>query len=311
MIVKRNFSLIKIFGYIRTEFLVSVGVSSVAFGVLFSQDRPLSLPFSVAAILGTALAIFIGFRNNTAYARWWEARTAWANITHASRILARLVYTFTDAHRHQQNYEADRSARFKREMIYRQIAWVHALRLQLRNQSTWEELRPLLPADEYEEVVARHHKPNALHLIMGRHLYEAMANGTLGGFDSFQIEGQLGALASYQGVCERIKKTPLLRQYDYFTRAFLYVFILMLPWCLVGDFARLEAPALLIPVSVILATIFSIINKVGEVNEDPFEHRITDVPLLALCTTIERDLREMLGEQELPALAVPHAGYLF
>jgi putative membrane protein len=138
-----------------------------------------------------------------------------------------------------------------------------------------------------------------------------MADGTLGGFDSFQMEGQLLALANAQGGCERIKNTPLLRQYDYFTRVFLYTFIFLLPFSLIGDFVRLEKAWLMIPVSVIIAFVFAIIGKVGEVNEDPFENRITDVPLTAMCNTIERDLREMLGETDLPPRTQPENGILF
>ena len=137
-----------------------------------------------------------------------------------------------------------------------------------------------------------------------------MANGTLAGFDSFQMEGQLLSLANYQGGCERIKNTPLLRQYDYFTRVFLYTFMLLLPFCLIADFTKLNIDYLMIPVSVTISFVFSIIGKVGEVNEDPFEDKITDVPLTALCNTIERDLREMLGEKELPEKLTPEKGFL-
>jgi putative membrane protein len=138
-----------------------------------------------------------------------------------------------------------------------------------------------------------------------------MADGTLGGFDSFQMEGQLLALANYQGGCERIKNTPLLRQYDFFTRLFLYVFMLLLPWALVADFVRMESLWLMVPISVLISFVFAILGKVGAVNEDPFENRITDVPLSALCNTIERDLREMLGESQLPAKMQPQNGFLY
>jgi putative membrane protein len=67
----------------------------------------------------------------------------------------------------------------------------------------------------------------------------------------------------------------------------------------------------MIPVSVIISFVFAIIGKVGEVNEDPFENRITDVPMTAMCNTIERDLREMLGETDLPPRAEPRDGFLF
>ncbi|MBL7753764.1 MAG: hypothetical protein JNM44_04745 [Chitinophagaceae bacterium] len=138
-----------------------------------------------------------------------------------------------------------------------------------------------------------------------------MADGTLGGFDSFQMEGQLLALANYQGGCERIKNTPLLRQYDFFTRLFLYAFIFVLPFCCITDLAKMNLDWLAIPVSLFISFVFAILGKVGEVNEDPFENRITDVPLLALCNTIERDLLDMLGGSELPEKMEPQNGFLF
>jgi putative membrane protein len=169
----------------------------------------------------------------------------------------------------------------------------------------------LLSAQAFADLEKANNKPNVLHLLTGRAIYAAMANGTLGGFDSFQLEGQLLALANAQGGCERIKNTPLLRQYDYFTRVFLYTFMLLLPFALIGDFVRLEMAWLMVPVSVVISFVFAIIGKVGEVNEDPFENRITDVPMTAMCNTIERDLREMLGETDLPPRAEPQDGFLF
>jgi putative membrane protein len=125
------------------------------------------------------------------------------------------------------------------------------------------------------------------------------------------MEGQLLALANYQGGCERIKNTPLLRQYDFFTRVFLFAFMLLLPFSLIGDFTKVKMDYLMIPVSIIISFVFAIIGKVGEVNEEPFENRITDVPLTALCNTIERDLREMLGVTYLPKRLEPENGFLY
>lgn len=196
-------------------------------------------------------------------------------------------------------------------MIYKVIAWVHALRLHLRKQDNWQELKPFLSEKEFSEIQKSQNKPNLIHLISGRKIYYAMANGTLAGFDSFQMEGQLLALANYQGGCERIKNTPLLRQYDFFTRVFLYTFILLLPFSLIGDFTKMNMDYLMIPVSITISFVFAIIGKVGEVNEDPFENRITDVPLTAMCNTIERDLREMLGETDLPKKLEAENGFLY
>jgi putative membrane protein len=311
MIVKRNFNPIKVIQYVKTELIFAVAISVMVF-VLHKQGvTAISFPFSIAAILGSALAIFIAFRNNSSYSRWWEARTLWGGIINSSRVLARLIITFTDSHSHQQNYDKERSELFKKEMIYKVIAWVHALRLHLRKQDNWQELKPFLSEQEFIELQKSQNKPNFIHLISGKKIYEAMANGTLGGFDSFQMEGQLLALANYQGGCEKIKNTPLLRQYDFFTRVFLYTFMLLLPFSLIGDFTKMNIDYLMISVSIIISFVFAIIGKVGEVNEDPFENRITDVPLTAMCNTIERDLREMLGETDLPKKLEPENGFLY
>lgn len=311
MIIKRIFNPIKVIQYVKIELLFAVTIAVMVF-ILHKQNlTSITLPFSISAILGSALAIFIAFRNNNSYSRWWEARTLWGGIINSSRVLARLIITFTDSHAHQQNYDKERSEQFKKEMIYKVIAWVHALRLHLRKQDNWQELKPFLSEKEFLEMEKAQNKPNYLHMSSGKKIYEAMANGTLAGFDSFQMEGQLLALANYQGGCERIKNTPLLRQYDFFTRLFLYTFILLLPFSLIGDFTKMNIDYLMIPVSIIISFVFAIIGKVGEVNEDPFENRITDVPLTAMCNTIERDLREILGETDLPKKLEPENGFLY
>jgi ion channel-forming bestrophin family protein len=310
MIIKRNFNPVRVVTYVKWELAFSIVLSSIAFGLYHGLHVKWIIPFSVSAILGSALAIFIAFRNNTAYGRWWEARTQWGSIINSSRVLARLIITFTDSHAHQQAYDKTRSERFKREMVRALIAWPHALRIHLRKQNTWTELDSFLTEDDRRALSTASNKPNVLHLLMGRKIYEAMSNGTLGGFDSFQMEGQLLTLANCQGACERIKNTPLLRQYHYFTRLFLYTFMALLPFSLVGDFDKNDMSFAMIPVSVLIAFVFSIIGKVGEVNEDPFENQMTDVPLSAMCNTIERDLLEMLGEQNLPHKHEPIEGFL-
>jgi putative membrane protein len=156
-------------------------------------------------------------------------------------------------------------------------------------------------------------KPNLLQLQLGRKIYQAMANGTLGGFDSFQMEGQLMALANHQGGCERIKNTPLPRQYDFFTRVFVLAFAALLPFGVLGFFSGPEWAGLswlVIPICICVSGVFVIMERTGAANEDPFENRVTDVPLTAMCNTIERDLLEMLGEAQRPAKEQAVNGYL-
>ncbi|MEZ4961120.1 MAG: bestrophin family ion channel [Saprospiraceae bacterium] len=315
MILKRNFHPLKVLAYVWQEVLFAF-VWSVVVWVLFTYGgvKSLALNFTPIGVLGSALAIFVAFRNNSAYGRWWEARQIWGSIVNASRTFARLVVTFTDSHAHQANYDRERSERFKKEMVYRQIAWAHALRLHLRRQNDWEILQPFLPAQEYSDLVAKQNKPNYLQQLMGRRIYQAMGDGTLGGFDSFQMEGQLASLANYLGNAERIKDTPLPRQYDFFTRLFVYTFATLLPLGLLSFFNQENSLRLawaIVPLATVIAAVFTIMEKTGAANEDPFENRTTDVPMTSLCNTIERDLREQLGETDLPAKLEPAQGYLF
>ena len=315
MIVKRNFHPARVWAYIHRPMLFVLLWSTVIW-ILFAAGVPqiASISFVPVGIMGSALAIFVAFRNNSAYARWWEARTLWGGIVNSSRVLARLVITFTDSHAHQANYEQGRSERFKQEMVYACIAWAHALRLHLRRQSGRDEVQRLLPEQDFDALQRSHNPPNYLQLLMGRKIYGAMASGILAGFDSFQLEGQLLALANYQGSCERIKNTPLPRQYDFFTRMFVYAFATALPFGLINLVAGagLQAHAwLTVPLSLVLAGMFVIMERTGAAVEDPFENKVTDVPLSALCLGIERDLREMLGEGDLPPEPKPEKGYLF
>lgn len=315
MIIKRNFQPHKVLSYIWRETLYALllaGVVYVGFRMLPAGGQ-LAVPFVPIGVLGSALAIFVAFRNNSAYGRWWEARQLWGNLVHYSRVFARLIMTFVDSHRHTAQFNPEAAAPFQREMVRRQIAFAHALRLHLRRQESWEDLRPFLPEAEYTELLGKQNKPNWILYRQGSRIYDAMANGTLQGFDSFQLEGCLAQFANYQGACERIKDTPLPRQYDFFTRLFVWLFATVLPFGLLSLFTAAPALAwLIIPLSVLIAGVFTIMEKTGAVNEDPFENRITDVPLTALCNTIERDLLEQLGgEQVLPEKLQPVDGYLF
>lgn len=311
MIVKRIFNPLKVARYLRAELALSVGVSLAVYFLFQKGVAQVGLPFSIAAILGSALAIFVAFRNNNAYARWWEARTLWGGIVNNSRILLRQIIANADHAVATGKASVEQASAFKTEMAYRQIAFAHALRLHLRRQPHGDEYRHLLSEHELAALQGKQNIPNLLLQTQGIRIKEAIRTELLGPFDNISLEPTLAGFNNFQGSCERIKNTPLLRQYDFFTRLFLLVFMLLLPFCLIGDFAKMNIAALMPPVSVLISFVFATLGKVGEVNEDPFEHRITDVPMTAICNTIERDLREMLGEVNLPPKIEPHDGYLF
>ncbi len=311
MILKENFDPRKVVPYVWRELTVSTVTASAAYVLVeIAQVKEAILPFAPIAMLGTAMAILLAFRNNTSYSRWWEASTLWQTIHTQSRIFARLVMTFVDSHSHTPSYDPARAADFQRSMINRQIAWANALRLSLRGQKDWHEIQAYLSDDEYQSMLKQENKPGYLMLQHGKSIYAAMANGTLQGFDSFQLENALAQLTAQEGMAKRLKTTPVPRQYDYFTRLFVYLLILLLPFGLLSILPGGQT-WLMIPFAVLLSFVFAILERIGAVNEHPFENRITDVPLTAICRNIERDLLATLGQEELPPALTPQDGYLF
>lgn len=312
MILRKIFNPIAVVRYMQMELIASTVLSVAVFFLYHTRQlEKVSLPFSVAAILGSALAIFLAFRNNNAYNRWWEARTIWGSIINNSRIFARQIIANADHASAVGKASSEAVNRYKKELIYRQIAFAHALRLHLRLENKWEELMPLLSEKEYAELLTKNNKPNSLLLNQGNSIKEGMRSEILGAFDNISLEPTLAGFNNFQGACERIKNTPLLRQYHFFTKLFLFAFMGMLPFSLIADFSKMGAPALMIPLSILVSFVFGVMGKVGEVNEDPFENKITDIPMTSICNTIERDLKEMLDGIDLPAKLMPEKGFVF
>ncbi|HNP70896.1 MAG TPA: bestrophin family ion channel [Kouleothrix sp.] len=312
MIIKRNFDPRKVATYVWKDVTLALAVAVAVYAAVALLGWSfVALSFAPIGLLGAALSIFLAFRANTSFARWGEAAQAWAAITAASRVFGRLVVTFTDSHRHTPQYKEELAEAFKRELVYRQIAWANALRLELRGQASWREIEQFLPPADSAALRQQPNKPLYLMKRQGQRIYDGMASGTLQGFDSFQMEGQLAVLAAQQAVCERIKAIPIPRQYDYFTRVFVRVFVVLLPFFLAKTLVADGVPWLVVPLSGVIAFLFTVIERTGAVNEDPFENHITDVPLSAACREIERDLRAMLGEADLPPSLEAQDGYLF
>lgn len=313
MIVKRTLKPSRILAYTWRELLL-VGVIATAVCALRIERGAalVVLPFGPLGVLGTALAILLGFRNNTGYARWWEARTIWGQIASGCRALARqLAASLDSAGKVGKGGGPEALAAYKRELLYRLIAFPHALRLQLRRQDAWDQLAPLLPAAELARARAAANPPGAVLQGLAERLKDGVREEKLGQFDPISLEPGLTALQAAQAGCERIKATPMLRQYEYFARWFVWTFLALLPPSLLALFPPDDSRWLVIPLSLAIGFVYAITARTGQVTEDPFENRIHDVPMTAICTTIERDLRDLLGESPLPPPAEPVDGYLY
>ena len=269
---------------------------------------PLVISFLPLGTIGTAVAITLGFRNNSAYERFWEARTAWGGIVNQSRTFARQllsVYLPPVAH-----LETEDLLDLHRSFMYRQIAFAHALRMHLRreeltNSACWTQLGLLLSADELTILQQAINKPNCLLTLQSKayaRFSDSLDNSL---FRQIQLETILAEFTQLQGKCERIKNTPLPRQYAFFTKLFVWIFVGLIPFGLVGELGWST-----IPISVLLSWIFVTLEQVGDYTENPFEGSINDVPMSALCQTIEMEGKEWLGEADLPKALQPIDGIL-
>lgn len=265
------------------------------------------IPLPLVAMLSTALAIFLAFRNNSAYDRWWEARKIWGGIVNTSRTLGRQITSFTLlSDRPDGEIES-----FRREFIYRHLAWINALRIQLRSQNDFSVIRPFLSDAEYDWTGQRQNRATQIVQKQGLRLSEARRDGLISESRYHELlDESLTSLYDLQGKAERIKNTPLPRQYDYFPRLFLFLFVTLLPSGMVTELEKVQCTWLVIPLATCVAFMFYVLMRVGEFNEDPFDGRMTDTPMDALCRTIEIDLREQLGETRLPPQAEPVDGIL-
>lgn len=274
---------------------------AIAVAYTFGGWKALALPGLPLSTMGSAIGIFLAFRTNSAYERWWEARILWGGLVNASRTLARQVLTMID----RESGSREPSA-LQRRLLHLQIAFVTAMRCHLRRQNPFPELTTLLGQAAVEDLRNHNNVPSALLLQKAAALQEAKEAGLLTDFRWMQIDGTLTELASLLGGCERIKSTPLPRQYDFFPRVLVTVYCALLPLGLV------EGMGLLTPLaSTLVSFIFVALDTVGRDIEAPFEGTLHDTPLTAISRTIEINLRQLFGDRNIPPEVKPVDGFLY
>lgn len=275
-------------------FLVAgVGVALVHFHVSPGARIP-SLPL---AVVGGALGIFVSFRTNSAYARWWEGRQLWGRLVNASRTLCSQTVGYL-------GYEgAAPAARATAEAIVRRhVAYVHALRVVLRTQDLRSDVdvRAFL-ADEEHGRLAK--ETNPCHALAHAN-YEAVAAAQRSGhIDTNQllaIDETLRTILDVQGGCERLKRTPMPAGYAFIAQRVIFLFSILFPLATVAELGWW-----VVLVNVLVCLPFLLISEAGRVLEDPFTTFWNGLPLMTLARTIEVNLRQRLGETDLPPIPVP------
>lgn len=253
-----------------------------------------ALPISV---MGIAIAFYVGFKNSQAYERFWEARTIWGGVVNTSRSWAIGVLDMV----RPLDGDDGASKAIHRELVYRHLAWIHALRLTLRGETTAAEVvRPFLPEGEFEGLSKHPSLPLALLHRQSERIEELVAEGRVVGIVTHQdFRTSLRELVTQQGQCERIKNTPLVPHYTMAATLFVRIFVFLVPFALVEALADPTEWAV-VPMSAIIGWMFDSMDRIGKYTEDPFSGTATDIPMTALCRNIERDLRGLLGETDLP-----------
>ena len=296
----------------------------------------LVMPVLPVTLIGIAVSLYLGFKSVSAYNRWWEARKAWGSIVTNSRIWTMQVQSLIYHNTHETPTEVTV------ELIYRHLAWINAVAFLLRRTSrlktsertrifTYRRIGHYTPTIHHdpdsfgrflrpEEYAAARTYNNPAAFLLRKQAESLRAMVKSGYLDSVRLCEMMEILGRFdraQDISERIKRTPFPRLIAHFGLVFTWIFILLLPFAFLDvfeteagrhNFSTIVSHRFmftLVPFSMLIAWVFYMMEKVSDSSEDPFEGGVNDVPISAMCRTIEIDLKQALGEADIPALLEP------
>lgn len=334
MIVNKSVGLLKVLQWTGHHIVWLTFLMAATAALYYFDLISFHIPWLPISVIGTAVAFYVGFKNSQSYDRMWEARKIWGGIVNDSRTWGMMVGSFISNFFAEQAASEAELSKIKRRLIYRHVGWLYAHRSQLLLPTSWEhisqgghmtrtaefyqktfgiglvddevtqiELRHFLPKGEYERLI--NYKNTATQIIneQSRDLQQLRERGLIEDFRHMEMATMLKSFYTLQGKNERIKKFPLPRQYANMSRYFVGIFIALLPFSMIPALMEVGAYGvwLAIPVSVLVGWVYITMELVGDYSENPFEGMANDIPMLSLCRVIEIDLREMLGETDLPS----------
>jgi ion channel-forming bestrophin family protein len=283
--------------------ILAVMILSVAVDYFHAVLSHRSLIFTAVpfTIIGLALSIFLGFRNSAAYDRYWEGRRLWGDLVITSRILARQVFSLVASDAPSAGVgTGEELFLLRRRMVYKTIAFAHALRHHLRGTDGGKDLALLLGEEDFRSVLASVNPPEAILRSLGADLRLCLARRLVGEPLAASLDGSLNTLDRILGGCERIKSTPIPFSYTLLLHRTAYLYCFLLPFGLV-DTVGIATPL----VAGLVSYTFFGLDALGDEIEEPFGNSPNDLPLAALSRNIEINLREGLGESDLPKPLAP------
>ncbi|MCY0968055.1 bestrophin family protein [Chryseobacterium wangxinyae] len=288
----------------------------------------IAIPWTVVSLLGTATAFIVGFKNTQTYNRTWEARQIWGAILNSSRTFGTMSRDFID------------NSDVTKELVYRHFAWLTALRYAMRDSRAWEtssktynkeyqafydipereksiesELEKYISPDELKYILSTKNKAAQLLSLQSKTIKEIFVNKDIDSHQFVEMHRMVKEFYDHQGKSERIKNFPYPRQFASINSFFIKLFCILLPFGMLNEFDKLNDSIegimkgqmvwLVIPFSVLISWVYTSLEQVGESTENPFEGSANDVPISQMSRTIEIDMREMLGETDLPPALQP------
>lgn len=230
------------------------------------------------SLLGIVLGLFLVFRVNSAYDRWWEGRKLWGSMVNSTRNFALKLSAYLDWNDKEN-----------REWFARMIPnFVYASKEHLRKGVPISELD--IPEDDLKKKISeRQHKPNALAGMLYERVNSLYKKGKLTGEQFFVLDKELKDFIDIIGACERIKNTPIPYSYSMYIKKFVFTYIITLPFGFVTTFKYVTIPAVLLITFVLLS-----VELISEEIEDPFGRDVNDLPTDELTGKIRQNIREIL-----------------
>lgn len=330
MLAKRNYSFWATIQWTYKPFVYGALYAGFVTIIFHYSNLNLSLPWQPISVMGIAVAFYLGFKNNSSYDRTWEARKIWGSIVNNSRTFGAAVISFLNG---------ENDSDLKKELIYRHIAWMTALRYQLRLSRPWEHTKERIKGryvpticEEYihrldmelinyiteKEFQSYSSKANIATQIMAKQSKRLQELHDQNYYDSFRhMELHNLVLSFYedQGKSERIKNFPFPRQYASTALWITLVFCSILPFGIIDTFAKVDVGHhwmvwFTVPITALVVWIFFLMEKIGDYSENPFEGTYNDVPITNIARAIEIDLREMIDDENIPAPIQAENGFL-
>jgi len=252
---------------------IVIYMSSISILDYYYSLKSLHVPISLITVPGTVIALLLGFRTNSAYDRWWEARIIWGAIVNDSRSWVRQLLTFVE-------FKGNSSTEFKqiKKMATRHIAWNYTLAGHLRKLDTTSNYEIMLDSAEVKRIKGKANIPNALLYNQGQDLKKLRENQIIDQYQFVSLDNTLSRLTDSMGKCERIKNTVFPTSYSMLVDVLIYLWIFFLPFGLVDNIGLI-----LIPTAVSLAFSFLAIDRIAYYMQDPFDNLPSDTPMMALC----------------------------